>query len=103
MVGRLHEGVEHVRQRHLVGQEAEEGEEAHQEDKSLEAAAGGELQTARLAVVAVMIGLVVTEHMQRIHHRKHRVEQIAVVVIILTHSALMYCLIYLTTVYLTTS
>ena len=68
VVGCLHEGVEHVGQRHAVCQEAEEGKEDDQEDESLEASAGGELQSARLAAFLVGVCLMVTEHLEWVNH-----------------------------------
>ena len=44
MVGRLHEGVQHLRQRHLIGQPAEESKEDNKDKDGFEATLGGELQ-----------------------------------------------------------
>ena len=91
VIGRLHEGVEHVRQCHAVGQEAEEGEEAHQKDEGLQTAAGGELQPARFAVALVRVGLMVAENLKRVNHREHAVQQVAVIVVaivVLTHNSI---------------
>ena len=44
VVGRLHEGVQHLGQRHLIGQEPEEGEEDDEENEGFHASFGGEPQ-----------------------------------------------------------
>ena len=44
MVGRLHEGIQHLGQGHLIGQQTKEGEEDDEEDNGLKATLGSETQ-----------------------------------------------------------
>ncbi len=75
LIGGLHEGVEHVGKGHLIGQEAKESKEEHEEDERLEAAAGGEFQPTWL-VVFLLLCFVVLEHLERVEYRQESVQQV---------------------------